>query len=78
MIYKRSLSESQSRACEDAIHAVCLCRCGGALHGISHKLYAEVEAQILEEKGEITDEDVEEIIEYVKERLVEETEGHNE
>src|SRR3972149_1692039 len=29
----RPLSEAQARACENAQHPKCKCRCGGALHG---------------------------------------------
>lgn len=76
MSFKRSLNEAQSKACEDALFAECRCRCGGALHGVSHALYARLEAQILEEKGEITEEDIEELLEYIQEKK--EEGGHEE
>jgi hypothetical protein len=38
-VYKRPLSAKGSAACEDAHLPVCICRCGGVLHGKSHTAF---------------------------------------
>ncbi len=65
MKYKRPLSARTAQSCEDAEYPVCTCRCRGALHGISHAKYIAVERGIYEEKKEVTEQDVDEIISYV-------------
>jgi hypothetical protein len=42
--YKRPLTARQATNCENAKKARCVCRCGGVLHGGSHRTYREFEA----------------------------------
>lgn len=64
MRYKRPLTNAQIESCEKAEFPMCTCRCGGALHGKSHVTYGAVERGILAEKGELTEEDIQEAIKY--------------
>ena len=48
--FKRALTLHQSDACTQAEHNRCTCRCGGLLHGVDHKEYAEIEKQIILKK----------------------------
>ncbi len=67
-VYKRPLTLHQSDACTNALHPRCTCRCGGLLHGIDHKDFMEIEKQILSEHGEITQDEVDEIIYFIREQ----------
>lgn len=40
---KRALTARQAVACENAQGKVCRCRCGGALHGLSHDVILQRE-----------------------------------
>lgn len=54
--YKRALTSAQAAACENARYRKCVCRCGGALYGINHQHYMEVEQEIINSQGEISEE----------------------
>jgi hypothetical protein len=41
----RKLTESQAKACEEAKHPRCVCRCGGLFHGQSHKRLLSIERE---------------------------------
>lgn len=64
--FKRALTLHQSDACTAAEHPRCTCRCGGLLHGVDHKAYSEIEKQIIETDGEITADQVADIISFLK------------
>ena len=64
--FKRALTLHQSDACTLAEHPRCTCRCNGLLHGISHKSYAEIEQHIIERDGEITEDQVADIIAFLR------------
>lgn len=51
--YKRKLSASAAARCEEAHVKLCFCRCGGRMHGVSHKAYLQREEQLFNsvEKG---------------------------
>jgi hypothetical protein len=66
MPYKRPLTSFQSSSCESAQHPRCTCRCHGALHGVSHQSYIDLESEILADKGCITDDEVADIISFIK------------
>jgi hypothetical protein len=65
--YKRPINAAQASACESALHPRCKCRCGGALHGISHRKYAIAEQEILNSQGYIEDTQVQDIINILEE-----------
>jgi len=46
--WKRPLTVSQARGCEEAKGPRCKCRCGGALHGLSHRLYMKIEREFFQ------------------------------
>lgn len=46
-VYRRALGAYLAAACENATRKTCICRCGGALHGISHVEFNEVEQELL-------------------------------
>ena len=64
--FRRALTLHQSDACTSAEHPRCTCRCGGLLHGVDHKTYMEIEKQIIEQDGEITADQVADIIAFLK------------
>jgi hypothetical protein len=66
-LYQRKLSSAQAAACESAIHPRCTCRCGGALHGVAHQKFQEIEEDVIARQGSITDDQVADIIEFLKE-----------
>jgi len=64
--FKRALTLHQSDACTLAEHPRCTCRCGGLLHGVSHKSFMEIEQQIVSTDGSISDDQVADIIAFLK------------
>lgn len=46
--YRNRLSEQRAILCQKAAKDNCFCRCGGLLHGKSHKAWFEAEAQLFE------------------------------
>ena len=64
--FRRALTLHQSDACTQAEHPRCTCRCGGLLHGVDHKSYMEIEKQIIETDGSITQDQVADIIAFLK------------
>ena len=64
--FKRALTLHQSDACTLAIHPRCTCRCGGLLHGADHKDFMEIESQIIKADGNITADQVADIIDFLK------------
>jgi len=65
--YKRPLTSAQSAACACAMHKRCTCRCGGLLHGVNHSQYQQLEQSYLQEQGYITETQVQDIIQFLKE-----------
>lgn len=51
--YSRPLSAKVAAACEAAEYPVCRCRCGGILHGVSHKRFLAAVNGELEDAEEI-------------------------
>jgi hypothetical protein len=66
-IFKRSLTSAQSTACAMALKHRCTCRCNGLLHGVSHADYQHLEHSYLSEQGYITEQQVTDIIGFLKE-----------
>lgn len=64
--FQRPLTQHQSDACTCAEKPRCTCRCGGLLHGVDHKDYMEIEKQIIETDGSITEDQVADIITFLK------------
>jgi len=55
----------QARACELALKPICVCRCGGALHGKDHTAFLKAVNGLLEQSGEIDDKDMEYILDEI-------------
>ena len=51
----RRISSFDASQCETAAAEVCTCRCGGTLHGKSHKKLIGYEDSLLEKGEEITE-----------------------
>lgn len=66
MKYKRALTRGQIRSCEAAEHPTCRCRCAGRMHGQDHTEFASLVQGMIDEKGEITDVEINDIIDYLK------------
>jgi hypothetical protein len=62
-VYTRVLTWWAARACEQAKKPICTCRCGGALHGKSHDGFIEAVNGLLNRQGDITDDEIQEILE---------------
>lgn len=56
--YRRALTQSQAKRCEEAHSKRCRCRCRGALHGSSHHRYRELEVERLQEAQQLDTLDV--------------------
>lgn len=65
--YTRPLNAAQSDSCARALRKRCTCRCGGLLHGVNHSEYNRIEQQVLTEQGSITEDQVVDIINFLKE-----------
>ena len=70
-VYKRPLTLHQSDSCTSAQHPRCTCRCGGILHGIDHKDFMEIEQNIIKQQGQITEDEVMEIVYFLREQRLE-------
>jgi hypothetical protein len=66
-VFKRSLTSAQSTSCALAQHKRCTCRCRGLLHGVSHAEYQKLESTYLSDQGYITEAQVIDIINFLKE-----------
>jgi hypothetical protein len=66
-LYKRPLTSAQSMSCAMALKKRCTCRCNGLLHGVSHSDYQKLEGSYLQEQGYITEQQVTDIIGFLKE-----------
>jgi len=53
-VYKRQLSSFDAASCAGAKHKICTCRCGGVLHGGSHKMFMAAIRIHLDSSGEIS------------------------
>jgi hypothetical protein len=54
-------------SCEEAKEPVCVCRCGGLLHGIGHGKFNDIAAGIIEENGCVTLGEIREVVNYLLE-----------
>lgn len=65
MKWIRGLTLDHQKRCEEAKEPMCMCRCGGRLHGKSHNKFADLVQAVIDEKGEVTEEELDEIIDYL-------------
>lgn len=50
-VYRTRLHENRAAECQEAVKKYCHCRCGGVLHGKSHKAWKEKEDELFAKFG---------------------------
>lgn len=61
-IYTRLLTNWAAYSCEQAKKPICVCRCGGILHGKNHDAFATATNMLINQQGDISDEEIQDIL----------------